>query len=88
TIGDLFCLVNLHVYYTYVFSKWLLTSFNHKGNTVLVAPASGFYGERNLGKSLIRIAFVLDIERLKESVIILEKALVSYPHTLILKENP
>ena len=59
-----------------------------QGKTVMVAPASGFYGERNLGKSLIRIAFVLDIERLKESVIILEKALVSYPHTLILKENP
>ena len=53
----------------------------------MVAPASGFYGDRSLGKSLIRIAFVLDIERLKKSVIILEKALVAYPHTLTLKEH-
>ena len=53
----------------------------------MVAPASGFYGDRSLGKSLIRIAFVLDIERLKESVIILEKALVAYPYTLTLKEH-
>ena len=87
-LGAFYCLVQLPVEDTDVFAKWLLTSFNHKGKTVMVAPASGFYGERNLGKSLIRIAFVLDIERLKESVIILEKALVSYPHTLILKENP
>lgn len=87
-LGAFYCLVQLPVEDTDVFAKWLLTSFNHKGKTVMVAPASGFYGKRNLGKSLIRIAFVLDIERLKESVIILEKALVSYPHTLILKENP
>ena len=48
------------------FAKWLLTSYNHNGKTVMVAPASGFYGDRNLGKSLIRIAFVLDKEKLKE----------------------
>ena len=86
-LGAFYCLVQLPVEDTDVFAKWLLTSFNHNGKTVMVAPASGFYGDRSLGKSLIRIAFVLDIERLKESVIILEKALVAYPHTLTLKAH-
>ena len=86
-LGAFYCLVQLPIDDTDVFAKWLLTSFNHNGKTVMVAPASGFYGDRSLGKSLIRIAFVLNIERLKESVIILEKALVAYPLTLTLKAH-
>ena len=51
----------------------------------MVAPASGFYGDRHFGKSMIRIAFVLDKEKLKESALILEGALHAYPHTLTSK---
>ena len=83
--GAFYCLVQLPVEDTDEFAKWLLTSYNHKGKTVMVAPASGFYGDRHLGKSLIRIAFVLDKEKLKESALILEGALHAYPHTLTLK---
>lgn len=83
--GAFYCLVQLPVEDTDEFAKWLLTSYNQNGKTVMVAPASGFYGDRNIGKSLIRIAFVLDIEKLKESALILEGALHAYPHTLTSK---
>ena len=83
--GAFYCLVQLPVEDTDEFAKWLLTSYNHHGKTIMVAPASGFYGDRRIGKSLIRIAFVLDIERLKESALILEGALHAYPHTLTSK---
>ena len=83
--GAFYCLVQLPVEDTDEFAKWLLTSYNHNGKTVMVAPASGFYGDRHLGKSLIRIAFVLDKEKLKESALILEGALHAYPHTLTSK---
>ena len=43
----LYCLVQLPVEDTDEFAKWLLTSYNHNGKTVMVAPASGFYGDRN-----------------------------------------
>jgi aspartate aminotransferase len=79
--GAFYCLVQLPVEDTDEFAKWLLTSYNHKGKTIMVAPASGFYGDRHLGKSLIRIAFVLEKEKLKESALILEDALHAYPHT-------
>lgn len=80
--GAFYCLVQLPVDDTDSFAKWLLTSYSQKGKTLMVAPASGFYGNRKLGKSLIRIAFVLDRQKLKESAAILEGALSVYPHTL------
>ena len=80
--GAFYCLVQLPVDDTDSFAKWLLTSYSQKGKTLMVAPASGFYGNRELGKSLIRIAFVLDRQKLKESAAILEGALSVYPHTL------
>ena len=83
--GAFYCLVQLPVDDTDEFAKWLLTSYNLNGKTVMVAPASGFYGDRYLGKSLIRIAFVLDKEKLKESALILEGALHAYPQTLTSK---
>ena len=46
--GAFYCLVQLPVEDTDEFAKWLLTSYNHNGKTVMVAPASGFYGDRHL----------------------------------------
>ena len=83
--GAFYCLAQLPVEDTDEFAKWLLTSYSHNGKTVMVAPASGFYGDRHFGKSMIRIAFVLDKEKLKESALILEGALHAYPHTLTSK---
>lgn len=60
------------------FAEFLLNSFELDGETVMVAPASGFYATPGLGKNEVRIAYVLDVERLKRSVEILGKALEAY----------
>ncbi len=60
------------------FAKWLLTDFSHDGKTVMVAPASGFYATKGLGKNEIRIAYVLKKESLIEAVKLLKIALEEY----------
>jgi len=60
------------------FAKWLLTDFSFQGKTVMVAPASGFYVSKGLGKDEVRIAFVLSSEKLKEAIEILKKGLEKY----------
>ena len=54
------------------FAKWLLTQFSYQKKTVLIAPGSGFYTSKNLGKDEFRIAFVLDQSKLKEAIKILK----------------
>ena len=61
------------------FARWLLTDFQVEGETVMVAPAAGFYHTKGLGTREIRIAFVLDTDRLRRSMGILKRALDSYP---------
>ncbi|MCG2760122.1 MAG: pyridoxal phosphate-dependent aminotransferase, partial [Candidatus Delongbacteria bacterium] len=60
------------------FSKWLLTDFRHNNETVMVAPASGFYATPGLGKNQIRIAYVLKTEDLKKAINIIKLALEEY----------
>ncbi|MBF0503058.1 MAG: pyridoxal phosphate-dependent aminotransferase [Candidatus Riflebacteria bacterium] len=50
------------------FAKWLLTDFSYKGNTVLVAPAAGFYVTPGLGKNEIRISYVLEVGKLRTAM--------------------
>jgi aspartate aminotransferase len=59
------------------FAVWLLTEFEHDGATVMIAPASGFYAS-NLGRSEIRIAYVLKEEDLRTSIELLRVALEQY----------
>jgi aspartate aminotransferase len=80
--GAFYCLVKLPVEDSDDFAQWLLESFEHDGKTLMVAPASGFYGNRALGKSLIRIAYVLEASTLKESAELLSMALAAYPKSL------
>ncbi len=61
------------------FSQWLLSDFEYKNATVMLAPASGFYASPGLGKQEVRIAYVLKIEDLKEAMKCLEEALKVYP---------
>jgi aspartate aminotransferase len=61
------------------FCAWLLTDFEFEGQTVMMAPASGFYTTDGLGKDEVRIAYVLDKEDLKQSLVVLAKALQVYP---------
>jgi aspartate aminotransferase len=61
------------------FAQWLLTDFQIDNETVLVAPANGFYFTSGLGKDEVRIAYVLKIEDIKKAMHILAEALKVYP---------
>ena len=61
------------------FCQWLLESFNHKGATVMLAPATGFYGTPGLGKKEVRLAYVLNLTAIDAAMDCLEEALKVYP---------
>lgn len=61
------------------FAQWLLEDFSYEGQTVMVAPAAGFYATPGLGTKEVRIAYVLKIEDLKAAMVCLEQALKVYP---------
>jgi aspartate aminotransferase len=61
------------------FARWLLEEFNFNNQTVMVAPASGFYSDPSSGKNEVRIAYVLKTEDLKNAMIVLSEALRVYP---------
>ena len=61
------------------FCAWCLEEFEYQGQTVMLAPASGFYMTPGLGKNEVRIAYVLKKEDLQKALIVLEKALEAYP---------
>jgi len=76
--GAFYITVKLPIKDSDYFTKWLLTKFSWKGKTVMVAPASGFYATKGLGKDEIRIAFVLSSLKLKEAMEVLKKGLEKY----------
>src|SRR5512133_1191387 len=61
------------------FAQWLLEEFEYNNQTVMVAPASGFYSTPGLGKNEVRIAYVLKIDDLKNAMLVLAEALKVYP---------
>ncbi|MGN0186512.1 MAG: pyridoxal phosphate-dependent aminotransferase [Paludibacteraceae bacterium] len=61
------------------FCAWLLSDFDYEGQTVMMAPASGFYTSNEYGRNEVRIAYILDKEKLRKALIVLEKALEVYP---------
>lgn len=61
------------------FCQWLLESFSYKGQTVMLAPATGFYGTPGLGKHEVRLAYVLNLDSLNKAMDCLEEALKVYP---------
>lgn len=76
--GAFYTIVGLPVDDAERFSEWLLTDFRDNGETVMVAPAAGFYGTSGMGKNEVRIAYVLHCDAIKRSVDILKKALAAY----------
>jgi aspartate aminotransferase len=60
------------------FCAWCLSDFEYEGQTIFMAPASGFYTTPELGKNEVRIAYVLQKEDLQNAMIVLEKALEEY----------
>jgi aspartate aminotransferase len=80
--GAFYTVVKLPVSDTDKFAQWLLEEFEYKNQTVMVAPASGFYSTPGSGKNEVRIAYVLKIEDLKNAILVLEEALKVYPGRL------
>ena len=60
------------------FCAWCLSDFNYEGETVMMAPASGFYSTPGMGRDEVRIAYVLNKEDLQRAIFLLEKALEQY----------
>ncbi len=61
------------------FCQWLLEEFAHEKQTVMLAPATGFYGTPGLGKQEVRLAYVLNLEDINKAMDCLEAALKVYP---------
>jgi aspartate aminotransferase len=61
------------------FCQWLLEDFSYNNQTVMLAPATGFYGTAGLGKNEVRLAYVLNTDAINAAMDCLEKALVVYP---------
>ncbi|OPB95931.1 aspartate aminotransferase [Elizabethkingia meningoseptica] len=76
--GAFYCMVELPVKDTDDFAQWLLESYNYNGETIMVAPAGGFYSDPELGKKQVRMAYVLKEEDLRKSVEVLKHALQAY----------
>jgi aspartate aminotransferase len=76
--GAFYCIAQLPVKNADHFAQWLLESFDDAGETVMVAPAAGFYSTLGVGLNEVRIAYVLKQEDLVRSVQILKKALEVY----------
>jgi len=77
--GAFYCIASLPVDNTDKFCQWLLESFNFNNQTVMLAPASGFYSTPGAGEDEVRIAYVLNLEDLKNAMDCLQEALKQYP---------
>lgn len=80
--GAFYCMVELPIDNSDTFCQWMLSDFNYNGETVMMAPATGFYATPGLGTKEVRMAYVLNKESLVKSVNILEEALKVYPGRL------
>ena len=76
--GAFYCIAKLPVENADKFAQWLLESYDFNGETVMVAPAAGFYSTPNVGLDEVRIAYVLKKEDLIKAVQILKEALTVY----------
>lgn len=77
--GSFYAIAKLPIDDSDRFCQWLLESFSHNGQTVMLAPATGFYGTPGLGKQEVRLAYVLNTEALDRAMDCLEEALKIYP---------
>lgn len=77
--GAFYAVVKLPIDDCDKFAQWLLEEFSYEGQTVMVAPATGFYATPDLGKDEVRMAYVLKKEDLAAAVKCLEEALKVYP---------
>ena len=77
--GAFYAMASLPIDDADIFCQWLLESFSHEGQTVMLAPATGFYGTAGLGKTEVRLAYVLNINDIDKAMDCLAAALKEYP---------
>lgn len=77
--GAFYAMAQLPIDDSDIFCQWLLEEFSHEGQTVMLAPATGFYGTPGLGKKEVRLAYVLNINDIERAMDCLEQALQVYP---------
>ena len=77
--GAFYAIAQLPVDNAEKFAQWLLEEFDHNNETLMVAPAAGFYSTEGEGYNQVRIAYVLNLASLKKAIICLEEALKIYP---------
>lgn len=77
--GAFYCIARLPIDNADKFCQWLLESFEHNGETVMLAPATGFYSTPGSGINEVRLAYVLNRDALKNAMDCLEQALKVYP---------
>jgi aspartate aminotransferase len=65
------------------FCQWLLEEFSYQNQTVMLAPATGFYGTPGLGKDEVRLAYVLNLDAINAAMDCLEQALIAYQEQLV-----
>ena len=89
--GGLACPIPMGAFYTVAklpvddaekFCAWCLTDFNYEGETVMMAPAAGFYTTPGAGRNQVRLAYVLKKDDLNRALVVLQKALEAYPGTI------
>ena len=76
--GAFYAMAKLPIHDSDAFCQWLLESFSYHGSTVMLAPATGFYGTPGLGKQEVRIAYVLNLNDINLAMDCLEAALKAY----------
>ncbi len=77
-LGAFYVIAELPVADAEDFCRWMLEEFSYNGKTVMMAPASGFYANREHGKKQVRIAYVLEKELLQEAVTCLREGIRAY----------
>jgi len=77
--GAFYAMAKLPIDDSDTFCQWLLESFEHNGATVMLAPATGFYGTPGLGTQEVRLAYVLNLDAINAAMDCLEAALKVYP---------
>ncbi len=78
--GAFYAMARLPVSDSDAFCQWLLEEFSYNGQTVMLAPATGFYSTPGQGKDEVRLAYVLNVESIHKAMDCLEQALEVYPH--------
>ena len=77
--GAFYAMAKLPIDNSDIFCQWLLESFSYNNQTLMLAPATGFYSTPGLGKQEVRLAYVINVDAINAAMDCLEKALEEYP---------